>query len=411
MVNIFVKAFINLQQELRARNFPRIIHSMLQFFFELTLLEQIVYISLILTLLYQLGVWLGYGLIAKYRHHSNAKSGEPKPAVSIVVVVTEGQEWYVARELEKLLTQRYDAEWEVVVVNDWGGLSVTTELEDLALRYPNLRFTELKKDPKFPHSRKIPLFLGIKAAKYPNIIIADPTASPRSDRWLSLMARGFNGAEVVIGYTGFSPKANFLIRSSRLNSSIRYLSAAVADRPYRGIYNNIGYTKKLFFGLKGFTHLRLATGEDDLFIQKATKFVEANVMINPLCTMEQSVYRGLGWWWNEQRYRSYSFKFYPLSVRFRVFMELLTKAIFIASVVLATLSSLLWGGWMWGWIVAASAFTLRELTLWWSLRRVVRRLGEKSIIAGYMLYDLINPLTEALLSISRRVRENRELWK
>ncbi len=384
---------------------------MAQFFLGLTLLEQIVYISLIITLLYQIGIWLGYATIATHRNPTGAKNRKTNPAISIIVVVNEGQEWYIRRELYKLLEQKYDGEWEVIVVNDWGGLSIATELEELAQRYNNLRSTELRKDPKFPHSRKIPLFLGIKAAKYPNILIADPTASPKSSKWLSFMARGFNGDEVVIGYTGFSRKANFFIRASRLNSSIRYLSRAITGRPYRGIYSNIGYTKKLFFGLKGFTHLRLSTGEDDLFIQKAAKYVDMSVVLSPMCSMEQTSYRGLSWWWNEQRYRTYSFKFYPFSVRFKVFMELFTKAVFIASIVLSLLSSLLWGGWQWGWIVASIALLIREIIVWWSVKRIMLKVGEKRLLFGYMVYDLINPITELALSISRRVRVNSELWR
>ncbi len=384
---------------------------MLEFIQSLSLLEQITYGTLLLTLLYQIVVWLGFSAIATHRHHSRLKKGDPLPAISIVVVVTESSKWFIEDGLNELLTQDYDGEWEVVVVNDWGGVEVTNELELMAATNSRLRFTELKKNPKFPHSRKIPLMLGIKAANYPNLLFSDPTVSPRSNKWLKIMSGGFIGSSAVIGYTGFRPGTSGFIRSSRLMSSIRYLNAAVAESPYRGIYNNMGYTKDFFFSSKGFTHLRLATGEDDLFLQRASKGQDVSVILNPLCTAEQYPSGGLWWWWNEQRYRTFSYKYYPASVRIKIFVELLTKALFFAAVALCIISSLAWDGWQWGYIVGGVAWLLRTFVMMRTLGRICKRLGEKRLALPFMLYDLLNPITETLLSISRRVKVNQELWK
>lgn len=384
---------------------------MIEFFLGLGVTAQIAYILLILTLLYQLFMWLGFSAIATHRNAPTEKKSEELPSISIVIVVGDGGSWYVESEIEKILEQKYDGEWEVVVVNDCGGVEVGSALSDMELRYPRLRSTELRKDPKFPHSRKIPIFLGVKSAKFPHILIADPTASPRSKRWLHLMSKGFDGASVVVGYSGFEPSTSKFIRSSRLMSSIRSLSSAVADRTYRGIFNNIGYTRDSFFRVKGFTHLRLATGEDDLFVQKLAKSYDVNVVLHPRATMEQTAFGGLRWWWAEQRYRTFSMRYYPASVRFKIFMELLIKVLFFGAVTFVALDSLLWGGVEWGWMVAAGAFVLRELVVVWSVRRIMRRLGEKKLLFAFIIYDIINPLTELLLGISRKIKTPKEVWK
>ncbi len=385
---------------------------MVQFFLELSDIERVVYTLLLFTFLYQVMVWLSFSVIATHRHRPAAENvSDTPPAISVVIVVGDGGSWYVESEIEKILSQRYDGEWEVVVVNDCGGVEVSSALSDLQLSSPRLRFTELRKDPKFPHSRKMPLFLGIKAAKFPNIVIADPTASPRSDKWLSIISKGFVGGECVIGYSGFTPDTNKFIRSSRLMSSIRSLTSAVNYRPYKGIFNNIGYSRELFFQLRGYTHLRLATGEDDLFIQKLSEYRDISVILNPKATMEQTAFGGLSWWWNEQRYRTFSRKYYPRSVRFKTFMELFMKFLFFCSVGYIIIDSTLFGGLWWGWIAALSALVVRELVAIWSLRRIMRRLGEKKLLGTFLIYDLLNPITEFFLAISRRVKAPGEIWK
>lgn len=384
---------------------------MLEFINKLTLLEQIVYSTMLITLIYQIGVWLGFSTIATHRHNGKPSTNTPLPAISVIVIIEEGAKWYVQEELVKLLDQQYDGPWEVVVVNDCAGVELSSTLEEMTVRYPMLTHTQLRKDPKFPHSRKIPLMIGIKKSKYENLLFADPSATPRSNKWLSIMARGFIGGDGVLGYTGFTKSTNGLIRASRLMNSMRWLKSAVNYRPYRGIYNNIGYTKDAFFNSRGFTHLRLATGEDDLFIQKIARKRNISIILNPLCSMEQTPYGGVMWWWNEQRYRTFSFRFYPQSVKISVLLELLTKSILLITIALSPFIALQWGGWEYGWTIGAGALVLRELIVWWSTRRVMRRLGEKGMMLSFLLYDIINPITESILSISRRAKVNGSLWK
>lgn len=377
-----------------------------EFFSLLNTAEQIIYGVLLFTTLYQVFVWIGFSVIAAHRHHGKVKPNEPLPAVSVVVVIEEGQEWYAEEELDKLLTQQYDGDWEVIVVNDCAGAELSCTLASKAAQYPVLRYTELKTDPRFRHSRKIPLLVGIKAATKPNILIADPSASPISERWLSIMARGFVGAQIVIGYTGFDKGTSGMIRASRFYTSIRYLRAAVTGRAYRGIYNNIGYGKDLYFASRGFTHLRLALGEDDLFIQKIAPRASVGIMLNPHATMRQHAYGGIRWWWRAQRYYSYSFRYYPARVKFNIALELIVRTLFFSAVGATAFIT-----WQWGWTIGVGAFVLRELVLLWSSRRIARRLGEKRLLLPLLVYDLIAPITESVLAISRRMIVSKGVWK
>lgn len=358
------------------------------------------------TFLIQLFVWLGYSLIATHRHTGKLPKDEVPPAVSIVVVV-EQDFWFLDGGLTRLLEQQYAGDWEVVVVNDCGGVEMDEALEALSTVYDRLRYTTLRADDRFKHSRKIPLLIGIKAARYPNLLIADPSAEPASDKWLALMARGFVGGKAVIGYTGFTQGTNPWIRSARLMTSMGFLKAAVVGKPYRGIYNNIGYTKEVFFKSRGFSHLRLALGEDDLFVQKLAPYIDMSVVLSPQASMRQTPYGGIKWWWTEERYRSFAFRYYPTGVKIRLAWRMITQVLFLLSV---AIGALVWS-WAYAWAYAIGIFLLREAVIWWSVRRVMRRLGERRLMAIFLLYEWVWPWREALLSIARKVKTPKGVWK
>ena len=374
-------------------------------------LSQLILLGVVfIAFLIQLVCWLRYRTLAGHRHPYRLKEGEPLPPVSVVVIVKEDQ-WYLESGLPSLMEQDHP-QYEVVVVNDCGGPEIDDDLEILTKRYANLRYTTIRKDDRFSHSRKIPLVVGIKACRYQNIMVTDVDARPESDKWLANMSKGFVGPiGLVIGYTGFEPRKGVqdkYIRCSRLAWSVRYLRAAVSGRAYRGIYNNIGYTKNLFFDHRGFTHLNMAIGEDDLFVQRVAGRNNTAVVINPSSTVRQQAGGGLGWWWREQRYRTYGFKLYPRGVKASVATELISRAVFfIAAAALGCLSgldaNLLWTG-------AAGLFLFREVIVLTSVRKICRRLGERSLVPMYFLYDLISPLTETILGISRRVKPPAGIW-
>lgn len=367
-------------------------------------------IILLLTLcaVIQIVYWLRYGCVAAHRHSLREPEGAATPPVSVVVVVADDPD-YINEHLPRLLTQNHP-NYEVVVVDDGSETDLTDELIMMQARFPHLRFTTIKADPVFRHSKKLALTVGIKAAKYDNIIFTDSDSVPASEKWLSIMARGFNGGQLVIGYSGIERKpgiANKIMRCQRLTTSIRYLNAAIRGHVYRGIYNNIGYTKRLFFGNKGYTHLRMTLGEDDLFVQKAahTCAQRTSVMLNSATTVRQFQWGGLRWWRAERKYRDAAFDLYPLSVRAGIVTELTTRALLVlgtlAMVIL--LPPVLW-------IVAVSLWFLRELITLLSVRAISRRVGERRLMWAYLMHDLCAPAGELIRWISRKIRPSQRLW-
>lgn len=372
------------------------------------LYQLILFAVLIISFFIQVVYWLKYTRVATHRHRYREPEGSEVPPVSVVVVVADDPN-YVTEHLPVLLTQNHP-NYEVVVVDDGSEQDLTDELSMMQARYPNLRYTTIKADPVFRHSRKLALTVGIKAARHDNILFTDADSIPSSEKWLSIMARGFNGGKIVIGYTGIEQKPGFInkiIRCQRLTSSIRYLSAAIGGRPYRGIYNNLGYTKQIFFGNKGYTHLRMTLGEDDLFIQKvmSVRRRPASVILNPQATVRQFQWGGLGWWRAENRYRSTAFDLYPKRVRASVFTELLSRLLLFTSAItlLVFMPPVLW-------IISAAMLLLRELCMTATVRMVTRRVGEKKLMWSYLIHDLFGPVSEFSLWLARKIKPSQRLW-
>lgn len=222
----------------------------------------------------QLHYYLGrYGRLPRFRNNRGIRQDIPSPPVSVVVVVRGNSFYFIEHTLPLLLGQQYD-EFEVVLVDCSYDDEIGEILREKSLVVPNLHVTCIRQQSHHEHSIKLALTVGIKAARYEHLIFTTQDSYPVSEKWLSLMAKGFICGDVVIGYCGIEPKkgmANRWMRCSRLMTSVRYLSAATRGKTFRGTEHNIGYTKSLYFDSRGFNHLNMNIGVDDLFIQKIVR--------------------------------------------------------------------------------------------------------------------------------------------
>ena len=136
------------------------------------------------------------------------------------------------------------------------------------------------------------LNVGIKSAHYEHLLFTTPDVYPSSDRWLSLMANGFRRGEIVLGYCGMERGkgfASYLIRTWRMMHSVDWISSAVCGRPYRGMRQNYGFTKRLYFGANGFSHLNMNIGEDDLFMSRIIAPGNVSVVLSPRATLREKL--------------------------------------------------------------------------------------------------------------------------
>lgn len=349
-----------------------------------------------------------YARIPSFRNMNSKELQQRFNPVSVVVVVKEDLD-YIEQVLPKMLAQTYDT-FEVVVVDLGADEEFSQRLSILATEHDKLRITKVvQQEQRFEISNKMALNIGIKAASYQNIIITTVDCYPSSDKWLSFMSKGFLNGDVVLGYCGMEQGKgllNKIIRCSRLMMGIRYLSSAMRRRPYRGMIQNIGFTKDIYFGANGFNYLNLNVGEDDLFIQRIATADNTSIVINPHATNRQMQWGGVKWWFSIRKFSSYSFKFYPIAVRNFIQWELGSRMLFFAS----CLCAIIWLPFEVK-IAVASLLLLRVIIVWFEMWRIRKRLGEGGLAWSLMLYDCYGPMLEFRLWLSRTFRPSSGIWR
>ncbi len=286
--------------------------------------------AVIVLFVIQMRYYLGlFGRLPSFKISSRHDTRRGLCSISVVVVMGDDYPW-IEETLPSLLRQDYEM-FEVIVVyvgnnNDFGDT-----LETISVSEPRLRVSCVKQHPLFPISNKMALNIGIKAARHDNIVVTTPDARPVSNRWLSLVAKGFAKGEIVIGYCGIEPSKGItdkIIRSSRLFSSLLYITAAIRQRPYRGTIHNMGFARELYFEHKGFNHLNLNLGEDDLFMQQLFTRDNYTIVMHPKATVRQMRWGGLGWWLGECRLRNHAYPFYPFRSKWFVGFEAASRLLF-----------------------------------------------------------------------------------
>lgn len=348
-----------------------------------------------------------YGRIPGYKNNRRAEVLPAEPPVSVVVPMFSEDYSFVEERLPLILAQNY-SDFEVVLVYVGHDTDFYADLVRLKQSFPLITTTKIHLDPRFPISRKMALNVGIKSAHNECLVFTSTDACPQTDRWLSLMAKGFMRGEIVVGYCGILRSkglANYMMRTWRMMHSADWIARAVQRRPYRGIFHNFGFTKHLYFGAHGFSHLNMNIGEDDLFMQRVMTRDNVSVILSPRATLREKPWGGMGWWMTQLRYYGSAFRFYPQPVKTFIRWELGSRVLFFLTALCALAVMPV------EYKLAAMLLVLvRYVIVEIEVHRVARRLGESGIVGRYFIYDLLSPLWAAVLGLSL-LRKNTRVWR
>ena len=349
-----------------------------------------------------------YIRLSKYRNSQRPQRLDTEtPAVSVVVpLFTESLE-FVESALVRLLAQDYD-NYEVVVVYVGRNDDFYDELSRMSESFPNLRTTKIPVSDKYPISEKMAINIGIKAARNEHVILTTAEASPRTSRWLALMAKGFARGEIVLGYCCTEQRDTLfgrMIRIDRMMQSAEWLSSAVEGKPYRGHRCNIGFTRSRYFAVNGFGNLNMNVGEDDLFIQRIIENNNVSIVLSPRATMVERHNGGLRQWLKLRRFFGSTRTLYPASVRRRLHLEPCSRLLFFATAAAAFATMPLE-------YCAGVAFfiVLRYIIVGMSVSKLAARLGEKRVAAAYPFYDLFGVLFDITTDIML-MRKDPSVWR
>ncbi len=236
--------------------------------------------------------------------HKNTGNESSQPPVS-VIICAKNELKNLELNLPAVLDQNYP-EFQVVVVDDGSWDGTDEYLEQIALKYKQLKIVTLKEQEKYRHGKKFALSLGIKASVHEVLIFTDADCRPLSDKWITEIVKGYSpGKEIVLGYGSYQKTPGFvnkLIRYDTFFTAIQYLSYALAGNPYMGVGRNLSYKRQLFFNNKGFaSHSHIMSGDDDLFVNETSTGSNTAVVLAPDSFTVSIPKNSLGSWLKQKK--------------------------------------------------------------------------------------------------------------
>ena len=349
---------------------------------------------------------------------SQEQSDESKtPGVS-VVLAAHNESYNLSQYLQALLTQDWP-EYEVIVVDDGSEDDTRAMVESYMVRDPRVHMTFVPYGARVLSTKKLAITLAAKAAKYDYLLLTDADCVPESNQWIREMMKGFEKADVILGFGAYfweKGHINRLVRYDTLFNGLHYLGAALCGHPYMGVGRNLAYRKSLFFESGGFTHqMTNRAGDDDLFVNHvATKQNTAVVLSRESFTWSPAKKTLKEWWQQKRRHISVS-PSYRQSTQVRLTLEPLTRGLFYVLVLVVLIR--------FGWsikgietilhpsihdiIMAGTAlllFFVRWILQTSVLNTSARRMGQKQFSMFTVLwFDIVLPLVNLwMLVVPRR---------
>lgn len=214
--------------------------------------------------------YLLFSKIAFYRPISE----KTKSSTPVSVIVCAKNEAENLQKIVPLLLDQHYPVFEIILINDCSSDHTLDVMESFQKQDNRIKIVDVVPNEAFWANKKYALTLGIKKAKYEQMLFIDADCWPSSPNWIAAMSTKFSDKkQLVLGYGGHDKKKgilNKLIRYETLTTAVQYLSYAKAGMPYMGVGRNLGYTSELYYSVNGFmSHIKIPSGDDDLFVNEA----------------------------------------------------------------------------------------------------------------------------------------------
>lgn len=309
--------------------------------------------------------------------------------------------------LPRILEQEYP-DFEVVVVNDCSEDDTESVLDEFKIKYKHLVSTQIKKDAKFRHSKKLALTIGIKAAQNELLLLTDADCYPESHKWIEDMVKPFSDkTNFVLGYGGYQRRKgllNTLIRFDTLFIAIQYLSFAMAGIPYMGVGRNLAYRRSLFFNSKGFArHSHLTSGDDDLFVNQNATGKNTRVIYNPTAHTRSIPAKTIGEWIKQKHRHLTTGPHYRSKHKLLLSLEPVTRYLMYGSAIVMLLIPIYW-------IAVAAGLAARTSIYLATIKLSMSRLKEKDLLLYSLVFDLVMPPINLVLLISGKFAAKKSKW-
>ena len=351
---------------------------------------------------------IAYNRIIGFRLLRAREKRRDNPPVSVIVPMRGESERFLVDELPALLHQDY-AHYEVVVVYIGGDSDYYDELQRIRDNHSYMRLTKMGGNERLYISTKQALNVGIKSAQYDCLLFTIPNATPISSDWVATMAKGFERGSVVIApaVPNFEGKSlsTYLMHLIEFNMMRNAMARAVVGKPYYAPRSNYGFDRSLYERTRGYNHLKIDIGENDLYLQAIANGRRTSVVMTRKSIVKEERIDMVSEWVEQMRYLGNARRYYPRDAKIFTTRELGSRALFFFAIlaILVLLPLELKLG-------AIGLLLVRYAIVVWSSRRVAHKLGESDIALKYWIYDLFGPALEWMLW-SKKSRNTPRVWK
>jgi glycosyltransferase involved in cell wall biosynthesis len=311
----------------------------------------------------------------------------PKRIPISVIVCAKNEEENVAKYIPLLAEQNYP-DFEIVLIDDASSDNTLELFEAFEKQYSNIKLVKVENNEAFWGNKKYALTLGIKAAKKEYLLFTDADCYPTSKNWITAMSSQFTlHKTIVLGYGGYEKITNSflnkLIRFETLLTAVQYFSWAKISHPYMGVGRNLAYKKEEFFNVNGFiNHIKVRSGDDDLFINEAAKGTNTTIAYNPesfTYSKPKTKYKD---WFIQKRRHVATANHYKIIDKLHLGLFYCSQLSFI---VLATILLSI----QFQWIIVLSLVGLRYLCAWITVGFSAGKLKENDIKFWFPIVELI----------------------
>ena len=199
--------------------------------------------------------------------NSETSQKEGYPSISILLTPTDNAE-VVSENLSLYLNQDYPSDFQVIVVAP----EKDKETEDVLKQHTNERlyFTFIPDSSRYMSKKKLAITLGVKAAKYNWIAMADIFCKPSSENWLKTLADGISEkTDLIVGSTQYDEGTTDFKKFERFLTAQYLLREYAFKTPYRCEDNALMFKKDMFLNNEGFRgNLKYIRGEFDFIVNK-----------------------------------------------------------------------------------------------------------------------------------------------
>lgn len=314
------------------------------------------------------------------------QTGKPKRIPISVIVCAKNEEENVKNFIPLLANQNYP-DFEIVLIDDASSDETLEVFEAFEKQYSNVKLVKVANNEAFWGNKKFALTLGIKAAKNEYLLFTDADCYPNSNEWITQMSSQFTQQKtIVLGYGAYEKiKGSFLnkiIRFETLLTATQYFAWTKLGKPYMGVGRNMAYKREEFFKTNGFIdHMKLRSGDDDLFINQASNAKNTTCCYTPesfTYSMPKTSFKD--WFTQKRRHVSTAKNYKPF--------DRTQLALFYISQLLFIILPIILLAFLYQWILVLSLIAFRYIFAWISLGFSAGKLKEKDVMYWFPIIEI-----------------------